>query len=141
MNVVRFSETRARAFLVCWKCESVARLTIVTPIPNTNGISEIKLFDAKTGKQLQGPKLPEDGFISNLQMTSDGSKLAFVHTTIPKVSRSGTELAEKTTQDALGNLAPADNPFLQNNVVDVFDFPNHDLRPSALICGESVLPS
>jgi dipeptidyl aminopeptidase/acylaminoacyl peptidase len=48
------------------------------------------------------------------------------------MSRRGTELGEKTTQDTLGNLAPADNPFFQNNAVNVFDFPNHDLRPSAL---------
>src|SRR4029453_7301738 len=77
--------------------------------------------------------LPEtSGLVSAPAWTPDGSKLAFAHTTIPKISRRGTELAEKTTQDTLGNLAPADNPFFQNNAVNVFDFPNNDLRPLAL---------
>ncbi len=39
-NVVKFGEAQARALLLCWKCDSVARLTIVTPLPRTNGISE-----------------------------------------------------------------------------------------------------
>jgi hypothetical protein len=36
----RFSEQRARAVLLCWKCDAVARLVTVEPIPRTNGISE-----------------------------------------------------------------------------------------------------
>ena len=94
---------------------------------------DFSALDLNSGEVTPLLTLPDgSGLVSSPAWTPDGSKLAFVHTTIPKVSRSGTELAEKTTQDALGNLAPADNPFLQNNVVDVFDFPNHDLRAPAL---------
>ncbi|MFL5805788.1 MAG: alpha/beta hydrolase family protein [Roseiflexaceae bacterium] len=94
---------------------------------------EFSVIDLDTGESTVLLSLPDgSGLISPPAWVGDGSKLALVHTTIPKVSRRGTELAEKTTQDALGNLAPADNPFLQNNAISVFDFPNHDLRPSAL---------
>jgi dipeptidyl aminopeptidase/acylaminoacyl peptidase len=44
---------------------------------NINGMSELMIVDAKTGKQLKGPKLPEGGFISNLQVSRDASKIAF----------------------------------------------------------------
>jgi Prolyl oligopeptidase family/WD40-like Beta Propeller Repeat len=94
---------------------------------------EFSAIDLETGASTLLLTLPESsGLVSAPAWTPDGAKLAFVHTTIPKIGRRGTELAEKTTQDSLGNLAPADNPFLQNNAVNVFDFPNHDLRPSAL---------
>jgi dipeptidyl aminopeptidase/acylaminoacyl peptidase len=94
---------------------------------------EFLAIDLQTGESTSLMTLPEtSGLVSAPAWTPDGSKLAFVHTTIPKISRRGTELAEKTTQDTLGNLAPADNPFFQNNDVNVFDFPNRDLRPSAL---------
>jgi dipeptidyl aminopeptidase/acylaminoacyl peptidase len=94
---------------------------------------EFSVLDLDSGESTVLMSLPDgSGLISPPAWLGDGSKLALVHMTLPKVSRRGTELAEKTTQDALGNLAPADNPFLQNNAVSVFDFPNHDLRPSAL---------
>src|SRR5262245_39662944 len=94
---------------------------------------QISVIDLATGESTLLLSLPDgSGLTSPPAWTPDGAKLALGHTTIPKISRRGTELGEKTTQDTLGNLAPADNPFLQNNVVDVFDFPNHDLRPGAL---------
>ncbi len=94
---------------------------------------ELSVIDLASGESTLLMTLPEtSGLVSAPAWTPDGSKLAFVHTTIPKISRRGTELAEKTNQDTLGNLAPADNPFFQNNAVNVFDFPNHDLRPLAI---------
>lgn len=44
---------------------------------NVNGMSELTIFDAETGKKLTGPSLPEGGFISNLQVSRDASKIAF----------------------------------------------------------------
>jgi dipeptidyl aminopeptidase/acylaminoacyl peptidase len=94
---------------------------------------EFSAIDLETGESTLLLTLPESsGLVSAPAWTPDGAKLALAHTTIRKLSRRGTELAEETTQDTLGNLAPADNPFLQNNAVSVFDFPNRDLRPSAL---------
>jgi dipeptidyl aminopeptidase/acylaminoacyl peptidase len=94
---------------------------------------EFFAIDLQTGESTSLMTLPESSGLTGLPAwTPDGAKLAFAHTTAPKISRRGTELAEETTQDTLGNLAPADNPFLQNNAVNVFDFSNHDLRPSAL---------
>jgi dipeptidyl aminopeptidase/acylaminoacyl peptidase len=94
---------------------------------------EFSAIDLATGESTLLLSLPDgSGLISPPAWMPNGSKLALVHMSIPKISRSGTELAEKTTQDTLGNLAPADNPFLQNNAVSVFDFPNGDLRPLAL---------
>jgi poly(3-hydroxybutyrate) depolymerase len=94
---------------------------------------EFLTIDLQTGESTPLMTLPESSTLTSLPAwTPDGSKLAFAHTTLPKISRRGTELAEETNQDALGNLAPADNPFFQNNAVHVFDFPNRDLRPWAL---------
>jgi dipeptidyl aminopeptidase/acylaminoacyl peptidase len=44
---------------------------------NVNGMSELRIFDAKSGKELKAPKLPEGGFISNLQVSRGGNKIAF----------------------------------------------------------------
>jgi len=94
---------------------------------------DLSVLDLNSGEIIPLLTMPEgSGLVSAPAWTPDGSKLAFIHTTLPKISRSGTELLEKTTQDTLGSLPPAENPFLQGNVVDVFDFPNHDLRPNAL---------
>ena len=55
-----------------------------------------------------------------------------MHTVFSGADRRGLHLAELAIQDALGNLPPARNPFLQGNAVDVFDLARRDLRPSAL---------
>lgn len=44
---------------------------------NVNGVSELRIYDVKTGKELKGPSLPEGGFISNLQVSRGGNKIAF----------------------------------------------------------------
>jgi dipeptidyl aminopeptidase/acylaminoacyl peptidase len=46
--------------------------------------------------------------------------------------RPGERLGALAVQDALGNLPPAENPFLQGNVVDIFDMVSGSYRPSAL---------
>jgi len=47
---------------------------------NVDGISEITILNTKTGKKLSAPHLPEGGFISNMQITHNGSKIAFNYT-------------------------------------------------------------
>jgi dipeptidyl aminopeptidase/acylaminoacyl peptidase len=43
---------------------------------DSDGISELTIFDVN-GQKLSGPTLPESGFISNLQVSDNGSKIAF----------------------------------------------------------------
>ncbi len=47
---------------------------------NVDGISQLKIYDFKTGKELPGPKLPEGGFINNIEISDDASKIAFNYT-------------------------------------------------------------
>jgi dipeptidyl aminopeptidase/acylaminoacyl peptidase len=44
---------------------------------NIDGMSMMSLFDVKAHKELPTPKLPENGFISNLQVSRDGNIVAF----------------------------------------------------------------
>jgi dipeptidyl aminopeptidase/acylaminoacyl peptidase len=54
---------------------------------DADGISEVKIFEVATGAVLPGPALPEPGFISNMQVSHDGSKLAFNFTGPKTLSR------------------------------------------------------
>lgn len=91
------------------------------------------VVDLSTGESRELFHLPSDsGLLSEPSWTRDGAKLALVHITVPEISRRGTELSNPANQDALGNLAPADNPFLQSNAISIFDFPNNDMRPWAI---------
>ena len=51
------------------------RVEIVTR--DSDGISELTIYDARTGKQLERPAMPEPGFITNVQVSNDGSRVAF----------------------------------------------------------------
>ncbi|MEP7234869.1 MAG: S9 family peptidase [Ignavibacteriota bacterium] len=44
---------------------------------NVDGIGNITIIDPATGKALPSPKLPEGGFISNLNISEDAMKIAF----------------------------------------------------------------
>lgn len=47
---------------------------------NVDGISQLKIYDFKTGKELPGPKLPEGGFINNIEISDDANVIAFNYT-------------------------------------------------------------
>lgn len=47
---------------------------------NVDGISELSIYDLASGKRLENPKLPEGGFINNMQISHDGGKIAFNYT-------------------------------------------------------------
>jgi dipeptidyl aminopeptidase/acylaminoacyl peptidase len=47
---------------------------------NVDGISTIIVADPKTGKLFPSPKLPEAGFISNINISEDANKIAFTFT-------------------------------------------------------------
>jgi dipeptidyl aminopeptidase/acylaminoacyl peptidase len=78
---------------------------------NVNGMSELSIVDVKTGKALKGPKLPEGGFISNLQVSRDASKIAFNMTSpteagaIYVYDRKSDKL-ERITQPNLAGIDP-----------------------------------
>jgi dipeptidyl aminopeptidase/acylaminoacyl peptidase len=79
---------------------------------NVNGMSELSIADAKTGKLLRGPKLPEGGFISNLQVSRDASKIAFNMTSPTEAGaifvydRKADKL-ERITQPNLAGIDPS----------------------------------
>lgn len=100
-------------------------------------ISAIKVtmavLELNTGILTPLAELPENsGLASQPAWTPDGSKLTYARLTIPDIGRSGTPLANWETQDSLGLLPPAQNPFLQGSVVDTFDFTTGDYQPGAL---------
>ncbi len=47
---------------------------------NVEGVSQMTILDFKTGKVLPGPKLPEGGFINNIQISDDANIIAFNYT-------------------------------------------------------------
>lgn len=47
---------------------------------NVDGISELNIYDFKTGKELPSPKLPEGGFINNIEISDDANVVAFNYT-------------------------------------------------------------
>lgn len=78
---------------------------------NVNGISEISIYDVKTGKKLSGPKLPEGGFVSNLQISDDAQKIAFNFTSSTEVGAIYVydlkrDKTERITQPNLAGLDP-----------------------------------
>lgn len=104
-------------------------------------ISEVRVtiaaLEINTGILTPLADLPENsGFASNPAWTPDGSKLSYSRITIADIGRSGTPLADWATQDSLGQLPPAQNPFLQGSVVDTFDFTTGDYQPGALVAAE-----
>jgi dipeptidyl aminopeptidase/acylaminoacyl peptidase len=52
---------------------------------NVDGVSELTVYDARTGKKLEGPKLKEGGFINNLQISADGRVIAFNFTSATEI--------------------------------------------------------
>lgn len=90
-------------------------------------------IDLNSGEGVELVTLPQgSGLASQPAWTPDGSKLALVRTQIPINDRNGTILSDLTTQDGLGLLPPEENPFLQGNVVDAFDFARREYRLEAL---------
>ncbi len=91
-------------------------------------------YDLDTGALTELTTLPENsGFIGAPAWSPDGSRLAFVRTTFEQgLERGSISLANMITQDVLGNLPPAENPFFQGNVLDVFDLSSGELQTRQL---------
>lgn len=81
-------------------------------------------FNLLSRETVKLASLPENsGLFSEPAWSPDGSRLSFVRTTLEdlQLSRGEVSLANLITQDTLGRLPPAENPFLQGNMVDIFD--------------------
>lgn len=83
---------------------------------------KLAVYDIATGTTTELVDLPEGSGIGSASWTADGSKLALSRITIPNIGRQGTHLNDIATQVGLGNVPPDQDPFVQNNVVDVFNF-------------------
>ncbi|UZR27988.1 alpha/beta hydrolase family protein [Methylococcus mesophilus] len=100
------------------------------------------IFDQSTGKKHPlltlpaGTALYDFGAVTPYAWSQDGSKLGFVRTIIPIESSRGREsVIDVLTQSALGQLDPADNPFVQENAVEIFDL--KESKHSQLLAGQS----
>ena len=90
-------------------------------------------YDLNSGELIPLTTFPESsGFASQPSWTPDGSKVAWVRTTLANVGREGNRLAELTTQDGLGALPPEQNPFFQGNMIDAFDIARGEMRPAGI---------
>ncbi|MEW6038211.1 MAG: prolyl oligopeptidase family serine peptidase [Pseudomonadota bacterium] len=96
------------------------------------------ILDISTGKKRQLLTLPAGTALYDFNAATpyawsqDNSKLGFVRTIIPIESSRGEEsVLGVLTQSALGRLDPSDNPFLQENAVEIFDL--KDAKHSQLL--------
>lgn len=101
-------------------------------------------YDIGSGEAVPLITLPELSIPVGLAWTRDGSTMALVRTTVDELAqpergpggRPGDRLASLLVQDSLGALAPADNPLLQGNVVDIFEIDARNMRVDALRAAE-----
>jgi dipeptidyl aminopeptidase/acylaminoacyl peptidase len=86
------------------------RIEVVTY--NDEGVSVMTIYDARTGKKLPGPHLPDQGFINNLQISRDGDVLAFNYTSAREVGaiyvyHRHTDKLARVTRPTLAGLDPS----------------------------------
>ncbi len=85
----------------------------------------LAIFDLRSGAVNDLTVLPEGGEIAAYAWNPDGGRLALVHNGVGLAHRAMATnrfvLANQVTQDAMGNLDPAKNPFFQQNVLEIFD--------------------
>lgn len=82
----------------------------------------LEAVDLENGKVLPLKEIGIHTDFGGLSWSADSSHLAVSYITIYGDPRGGSLLSEVQVQDALGNLLPAKNPFLQGNSVDTVDF-------------------
>jgi dipeptidyl aminopeptidase/acylaminoacyl peptidase len=78
---------------------------------NVDGVSTISVYDARSGKELAPPKLPENGFINNLQVSADGAVIAFNYTSATEIGgiyvyNRLTHKTERVTRPTFAGLDP-----------------------------------
>jgi dipeptidyl aminopeptidase/acylaminoacyl peptidase len=96
----------------------------------------LAVWDLRSGKVLPLFVSPGGVAISSIGWAADSSKLALTRTTIANVTTQGNLLSDLATQDGLGRLTPAKNPFLQGNVVDTVNFSTDEIKAGFLKAGD-----
>ncbi len=94
---------------------------------------DLVMYDALAGEQAYVTTIPEATTIFGEAWTPDSSQLAisFISLRDPDDTRGGFDgalLSEVLYRDATGNLAPAENPLLQNNNTYVIDTNSHAVQ-------------
>jgi dipeptidyl aminopeptidase/acylaminoacyl peptidase len=96
----------------------------------------LAVLDLQAGKAIPLFVSPGGVAISSISWSANGSKLALTRTTISNVTTQGSLLSDLATQDSLGHLTPAKNPFLQGNVVDTVNFSTGEVKAGFLKAGD-----
>jgi dipeptidyl aminopeptidase/acylaminoacyl peptidase len=96
-------------------------------------------INLQTNERRRLLNLPVGSEIAAVAWSQDGTRLALVHNQVPAISRDGNALSDSATRDGLGRLAPEDNPFYQNNTLDIFnlDLPAETRNQATLRAAES----
>ncbi|EFO81342.1 peptidase S9 prolyl oligopeptidase [Oscillochloris trichoides DG-6] len=94
---------------------------------------DLALYNAVTGERSYVTTLPETTSVFGEAWTPDSSRLAVSFVSLrdpdaPRGSMDGALLSEILYRDATGNLAPAENPLLQNNNTYVIDTNSHAVQ-------------
>jgi dienelactone hydrolase len=93
--------------------------------------TRLAVFDLFTGNLTPLLELPEGTFPGGAAWSPDSRRLAVMRTTLVE-TLTETLLHAVIIQNTFGNLPPAENPFLQNNVIDIFNLASGDFRPGAI---------
>lgn len=84
----------------------------------------LAVLDLRNGAKHDVMTLPDGGELQTLAWSQDANRLALTHTSIAESDNNellSFVLSNQTTQDALGRLAPEENPFFQSSTAEVFD--------------------
>lgn len=93
------------------------------------------VLDLNSGNAIPLFQLPSNSGLASVAWSPDGSRLALVRDSANADATRNVNLSDVTTQDALGNLPPTQDPFLQNNVVDTVDFSSGKVNQALLKAG------
>lgn len=94
---------------------------------------QLAYYNANSQQLVSLVSLPENtALMSQPAWSSDGGKLAVVRTTLDNAARGNVSLNNMVTQDALGNLPPAENSMFAENVVDIFDLSSNEVSSSQI---------
>jgi dipeptidyl aminopeptidase/acylaminoacyl peptidase len=93
----------------------------------------LQVVDLATGGVTPLLDLPAGSALRNTSWSGNDAVLSLVRWQFPDFRRGGVvDLEDASTQDGLGNLPPAENPFLLNNVLELFRFTPAGVRSKTL---------